>query len=119
MIGQLSVQAALERGLDHRRQHPAVSGQPDLAGIDPGEQPVQRTRRDQLSGHRRRRVLLLVRHGHECSSRRTRDQALHREVDTPSLAREHATRPVGEASAPGQLGHSTRPTVERGTPSVE
>ncbi len=43
VAGQLRLQAPLQRGLEQRRQQPVGAGDLDLAGVDLGEQLVQRS----------------------------------------------------------------------------
>ncbi len=48
VVGQLGLQTAFERGLDQPGDEATIPGQLQLAGVDPGENRVQRTRRGEL-----------------------------------------------------------------------
>ena len=82
VIRQLDLQAALERSLDQLRDHPSRARHLQLASIDPREQVIQRTRRDQrLNSIRSRPGHLRVAHKvHPDSSQP--DRPLHRRSDT-------------------------------------
>src|SRR5699024_5605478 len=72
VAGQLGLQASLERCLDQRGHEPAVTGQLDLASVDLLEQGIQLPGGLQLLDQILARgpvvmLLLLVRHGHDCS----------------------------------------------------
>src|SRR5699024_149855 len=72
VAGQLGLQASLERCLDQGGYEPAVTGQLDLASVDLLEQGIQLSGGLQLLDQILARgpivmLLLLVRHGHDCS----------------------------------------------------
>src|SRR5699024_3007089 len=72
VAGQLGLQTPLERCLDQRGHEPAVTGQLDLASVDLLEQGIQLPGGLQLLDQILARgpivmLLLLVRHGHDCS----------------------------------------------------
>src|SRR5699024_9431278 len=72
VAGQLGLQASLERCLDQGGYEPAVTGQLDLASVDLLEQGIQLPGGLQLLDQILARgpivmLLLLVRHGHDCS----------------------------------------------------
>src|SRR5699024_1192952 len=72
VAAQLGLQTPLERCLDQRGHEPAVTGQLDLASVDLLEQGIQLPGGLQLLDQVLARapivmLLLLVRHGHDCS----------------------------------------------------
>src|SRR5699024_898764 len=87
VAGQLGLQASLERCLDQRGHEPAVTGQLDLASVDLLEQGIQLSGGLQLLDQILARgpivmLLLLVRHGHDCS------------VPLGTAYTDHLTRPL-------------------------
>src|SRR5699024_770278 len=89
VAGQLGLQASLERCLDQGGYEPAVTGQLDLASVDLLEQGIQLSGGLQLLDQVLARgpvvmLLLLVRHGHDCS------------VPLGTAYTDHLTRPTDD-----------------------
>ncbi|MEO7627241.1 MAG: hypothetical protein ABIS91_13335 [Nocardioides sp.] len=82
MVAQLSLKTTLERGLDQTRSEAAIAGQFQIAGIDPGEDVVQGSRRGHLGRNVRATTIRLF-VGHEIHHVPFRwTDPLHRRSDT-------------------------------------
>src|SRR5699024_4466205 len=108
VAGQLGLQASLVRCLDQGGYEPAVTGQLDLASVDLLEQGIQLSGGLQLLDQVLARgpvvmLLLLVRHGHDCS------------VPLGTAYTDHLTRPSASVR---RLVATAQPTILRVKTSV-